>query len=102
MKEQTNHSKEMCQAMIDAGIEDPNSAEGILFCTGDRLSGGVESQCPYPYCVVFEHSSQAAKLKAKARKEFAINLHKYGISEKDIALILHLGLATIRRYLRKK
>lgn len=83
--------------MIEAGIADPDSAEGARFCTGDRFSGGVPSQCPYPFCIVFTDPSALAA----ERKTYARLLYKYGVSVGDIALILAKTRATVRGYLKK-
>ena len=99
MNETISPSKRRCQAMIDAGIEDPDSEEGCLFCAGNR-QGDIESQCPYDHCVVFEGQARTSMEKA-ARKGLAIRLHYHGVSVKDIALIVGKKVATVRSYLRK-
>ena len=53
-----------CEAMIDAGIENPNTREGIDLCL----------KCPYPEgCAVFENSitlrTRIATLNQKTAKE---------------------------------
>lgn len=92
--------KQRCKAMVDAGVEDPESAEGILFCAGSR-DGTVESRCPYSYCVVFEHEEPVATMKAYERKELAKKLHNHNVSVYDIALILRVSEHSVMRYLRK-
>jgi len=87
--------KRRCPAMIEEGIEDPDSEEGCLFCAGDRY-GQIESKCPYPFCVVFEQTLALAEI-----KDYAKRLHTHGVSVKDIALILGRHVTTIKSYLRK-
>ena len=95
-----DYYKRRCPAMIKAGIKDPDSIAGALFCAGDR-HGLIESQCPYPYCVVFE-SSDANTLRAEERERVAKALRSHEVSVEDIALILGRHAATIRKYLRRK
>jgi len=89
MSGQIGNAKKRCQAMIDAGVEEPESRGGIEFCTG---------KCPYPYCVVFEKPARGSKEKVALAKK----LRKHGISTKDIALILGRSTLTVRGYLRRK
>jgi len=93
-------AKRRCKAMIDAGIEDPESAEGILFCSGSR-DDRTKSRCPYSYCVVFEHQETAPQLKLKERVGLTKDLKAHGVSIDDIALILNRSHYTVRSYLRK-
>jgi len=86
--------------MIDAGIEDPDSEEGALFCAGNR-SNSIKSQCPYPVCVVFENSRTNRKEIVREKVRFSMQLHIRGVSVEDIALILSRKPETIRRYLRR-
>jgi hypothetical protein len=85
--------------MIDVGIEDPSSSEGILFCAGSR-DDTVQSQCPYDYCVVFEHEEAAQRVRANERAAFAKKLSRHGVSVDDIALILRRQVNTVKRYLK--
>lgn len=80
----------ICPAMTEAGVEDPESEDGIRFCT---------DKCPYPFCVVFESSS--VKEAATRRADFAKRLHRHGVSIKDIALILNQKRTTIQGYLKR-
>lgn len=89
-----------CKAMLDAGITDPESDEGILFCTGTR-DGTVESKCPYDYCVVVEHHLTTARIGADKRAILAKSFREHGVSVEDIALILERDTNTIRGYLRR-
>ena len=93
-------NKRRCPAMTDAGIEDPESKEGILFCAGNKTT---ESKCPYSVCVVFERDDIAAgRADAYAdRVVFAKRLHNHGVSVIDIALILRKKLNTVKGYIRK-
>lgn len=97
MNKEANIIKRCCKAMLDAGIEDPESAEGIVFCTGNRET---ESRCPYPVCVVFEHRG-GSWLAADERKRIAWELYDHGVSKEDIALILGKHFRTVQRYLRR-
>lgn len=92
--------KSMCQAMIDAGIEDPDSREGILFCAGSS-NDKIKSQCPYTYCVVFEFEQQAKVTKTGERIEFVKGLREYKVSVKDIALIMRVDTRTVLRWLKR-
>lgn len=90
--------KKCCKAMLDAGITNPESTDGIMFCAGDR---NTESRCPYDYCVVVEHRQTAAQDKVKERIPLAKSLREHGVSVEDIALILDRKSNTVRRYLRQ-
>lgn len=103
--QQESDTKQRCQAMIDAGIENPESREGVLFCAGD-MHGTVESLCPYEYCVVFEYLDAAGHLciskSARIGKvSFAKALNSKGVSIKDIALIMGVTTNTIQGYFNK-
>lgn len=97
MNIERNPTKQRCQAMIDAGIEDPVSAEGIMFCAGDRFT---ESKCPYSHCVMDDYAIRAEEAESKKLK--AIALHNYGVSIRDIVLILGRKTNTIKGYLRSE
>jgi hypothetical protein len=84
--------------MLDAGITDPDSAEGILFCAGDRTH---ESQCPYDYCVLEEFHLSTRTMRKNGLVAFATRMYRAGISHKDIAIILGLSYATTERYLNE-
>lgn len=93
------NTKRRCPALIAAGIEDPDSEEGALFCAGSR-HGQIASQCPYPCCVVYE--TQASNvIRRIARIEFAKKFSGFGISIKDIALILGVTKVTVKGYLKQ-
>ena len=97
VKEQTY--KKRCPAMKEAGITDPDSAEGILFCAGDR---NTESSCPYPKCIVFEYTmKELLQMRAYSRAKVAKEYNKYGVSVEDIALIMSLSESTVERYLKR-
>ena len=93
--------KQRCKAMIDAGIADPGSQEGILFCAGESKSAGVISSCPYSYCVVLEYKQTATQLKRSERRAFARKLRKHKVSIDDIALILGETVRFVRNLLKK-
>lgn len=72
-----------CLAMCRAGISDPESQEGIDFCT---------SECPYPTaCIVMEHP-QRARLRLEKIKQ----LQAQGLDRKTIALQLHISERSVR------
>ena len=85
-------SKQRCKAMIDAGIYDPESKDGIDFCV---------NFCPYEYCVVLDYKVTACQLKRRGKANFARDLKGHGVSVDDIALILDVQLRTVMRYLKK-
>ena len=80
----------MCKPMVEAGITDPDSPEGIEYCT---------ERCPYPDgCVVANERVGKSKKEleiAKARK-----LHEDGMSLEEIAAMTKRCSMTIRRYLK--
>ena len=91
--------KRICPAMKAAGIDNPDSAEGIRFCAGDK---DTESSCPYPKCIVFEYSgSELMRMETDKRIRIAKEYKKYGVSTKDIALIMGLSNHTVRSYLKR-
>jgi len=78
-----------CQAMVNAGIENPESQEGIDFCV---------NSCPYDYCVVFENISGYSATRLRNVK-VSKALRKLGVSKEDIAKKLGRTVRTIERYL---
>ena len=86
--------------MLKAGIEDPDSEEGKLFCAGSR-DDKIKSQCPYDYCAVFEHQETAHQLKTKELIALVKNLRAHGVSREDIVLITGKCMRTVERYLKK-
>ena len=86
-------TRRRCEAMIAAGIEDPDSLEGKHFCT---------ENCPYPDgCVVYEYKpgkSPAAERKV-ARVARAKEMRGSGVDIAVIALELGVSLRTVERYL---
>lgn len=85
-------NKLRCRAMIDAGVRDPCSSEGINFCV---------TQCPYTDgCVLFEQGGTRKKEQKNLIKGFARRLHSHGVSVVDVSLILHKSERTVQRYLK--
>ena len=86
--------KKRCPAMIDAGIDDPESEEGKTFCT---------ESCPYERCIVFEHLAEEnpANVRKKIRAAEAKRLEKLGKLNEEIASILRVSVRTVERYLEK-
>jgi len=80
--------KRRCQAMIDAGIEDPESQAGIYFCT---------SQCPYDECIAVESSPR--EIRASSNVVRARELRQAGYSTLQIAYLMNKAQRTIERYL---
>lgn len=81
----------ICQAMLDAGITDPESQDGKEFCTGE---------CPYDRCIVFEGRRKTTTKRLKAIVE-ARELEAQGLSTIEISKRLNKHYRTIRGYLRK-
>lgn len=69
-----------CQAMIDAGIADPNSQRGIDFCT----------ECPYPRCILFD-TSKKPNLRSKQVKL----MQARGMTNREIAKELGVSIRTV-------
>ena len=80
-----------CPAMIEAGIKDASSKEGIDFCVG---------LCPYEKgCILFEPYTRHDKTRVRA--DFARRLSQHGVSRNDILLIMHCCKRTLDRYLKE-
>lgn len=75
--------------MIDAGIKDPDSQEGINFCI---------EKCPYDECraVIQRLGIREAKEERMAK---ALKLHSQGYSKRKIAEMLGVQVITVNRYL---
>ena len=84
--EQSKTTKVRCPAMVEAGILDPDSYDGIQFCT---------KQCPYPDCIAF--SGDAAII--RMREDEARRLQDNGYSISQISRELHIARSTIVNYL---
>jgi len=80
--------------MRDAGIADPESAAGILFCAGGR---NTESRCPYPECVVFETNTRQRALRSTMAKE----LRMQGKTVAEIAETMGVQPSTVYTYFRR-
>jgi len=85
---------EPCSAMLEAGIEDPESQSGIDFCT---------DSCPYDYCVMEEKRIQnrPRDIQSQLRRSKAITLNKQGKTTTEIANILGITKRTVNAYLRR-
>ena len=83
--------KKRCQAMIDEGIEDVDSLEGIDFCTGS---------CPYDHCLPMETREEGAAAKRQIRAEIVWKLRDGGYSVEDIAIKMRLPQRTIRSIMK--
>lgn len=84
--------KHICEAMIKAGIVDPESLEGKRFCT---------DKCPYDRCIVFEAEKSPYTVIRNKRAERAKLMAAEGHSVGDIAAALRMSTKTIGRYLAK-
>jgi hypothetical protein len=71
--------------MIDAGIDNPESQEGIDFCL----------ECPYPECVVGKGSGYEKRIRRQSK---AVSMLKSGISTSDIASSLGISVRQVERY----
>lgn len=80
-----------CPAMLEAGVLDPNSQEGIDFCT---------DKCPYDKCIVFETTLNTRRCQLRAIEARA--LLAGGMSIKDISRRLRVSVRTVRRYLEEE
>ena len=84
-------SSRRCLAMIEAGIDDANSQEGIDFCV---------SRCPYDSCVIFEERGWKADSRRRDRITKAREMAARGVSIEEIAIALGVSSRTAGRYLR--
>jgi len=87
----TNPNKRRCKAMVDAGIEFPDSYEGKQFCV---------NSCPYKYCVVFENSKESRKDKIDKKAEIVKRFVDDGYSIGEIAELLNIGIKTVKRRIK--
>lgn len=78
-----------CRAMIDAGIANPNSQEGIGFCT---------ESCPFDKCELFEGGES---IKVQLRMREARLMQSQGMTKKKIAEYFKVAVSTIERDLRE-
>ena len=79
----------ICQAMIEAGITDPNSQEGIGFCV---------NKCPYKEgCIVMESGKTSVHKQERMRRAWALLDKGHSIAE--TASIMNLSYYTIQRYI---
>ncbi len=83
--------KELCDAMADAGVTNPESQSGIDFCT---------SKCPYDHCVVMEPMITSQNLVRITNIRWAKELRTQGMLIKDIAIRIGVTPHTISTYLR--
>lgn len=76
--------------MVEAGIEDPDSLEGKIFCTG---------KCPYDRCIVFEECISPYTAMKNRRTADAKEMRSKGNSIEEIAEKLGVSYRTVQRYL---
>jgi hypothetical protein len=85
-----NQVNAVCDAMVEAGIIDPNSQSGIDFCTN----------CPYPEdCVLFADGLKKVRARTGYRVMRAKKLLDSGRTIEDIADIMGKSQRQIARYL---
>lgn len=92
MEKDKTVDKRRCPAMIEAGIIDPNSPEGMKFCLN----------CPYPnHCIVFDNDSNGKDDKGKlVRATTAKSMKDRGWSIEEIAKAMGKDVRTIKRYIK--
>jgi len=76
--------------MIEAGITNPESLEGIRFCT---------NKCPYDHCVIAEPKVSSRKVRALLQKRAARLLYSQGMSVQEIADKLEISLSSAKGYI---
>ena len=86
-------NKKRCEAMVEAGVYDPEKREGIDFCV---------NHCPYTFCVVMENDETIAQRKKRRNSDLAIRLRVHRVTIEDIALILHASSRNVHRWLKDK
>jgi len=86
--QQSRTTKVRCPAMIEAGIVDPDSYDGIQFCIND---------CPYPDCIAFSGDLEIQKI----RETEAKRLRTHGYTVNRIAKTLEIARSTVERYLSR-
>jgi transposase-like protein len=84
--------KEVCEAMRKVDVTDPESQDGINFCT---------DHCPYNFCVLAEKEI-LQELVHKDRITKSLELHNKGVSIQDIALIFGVKKETIQGWIRER
>ncbi len=88
-----NNTTAKCPAMVRAGIYNPESNEGKVFCT---------EYCPYEGgCILFDHPRGQQGRKIIEKVKFVKNLRNHGVSEEDITLILGCSKRTVQGYLKR-
>ncbi|GAG84881.1 unnamed protein product [marine sediment metagenome] len=86
-----NPARKRCQAMIDAGIEDPDSREGARFCT---------DKCPYDFCIVFEGAAADRQTRTREMVKKTMELLRAGYGKREIGRRLHRHPSTIKYYIK--
>ena len=86
--EQSGTGKRRCPAMIEAGIENPDSQEGIDFCL----------DCPYPDCIAFSGDGKIQSVRWLVAKK----LHNEGHNIEQIAELLNIKEQTAKQYISRK
>ena len=91
----------ICKALADAGIKEPETQEGIDFCT---------TKCPYPACIASARSLKQIEegfeekpkriVKAEKRSDKIIRLYKEGLTKNEIAEAVGAEKSTVLRHIR--
>jgi len=81
----------ICPALKKAKITDPDSQEGIDFCT---------EKCPYPDCIAVTGTT-LSQIRQAEEKHRAKQLQKKGMSNQEIARRIGKSARTVDRYLKK-
>ena len=83
-----NPARKRCEAMIAAGIKDPESDNGKRFCT---------DKCPYEFCRVFERIDEVRDIERLEMNAKVVRLLKSGKSTKEVAKIMGCSQRTVER-----
>lgn len=97
--DKSNGIYKICEAMLKAGIKDPESQEGKDFCT-KRGKFAKKGGCPYTSCIVFEGPSKIDTRMARDVKR-AKEMRAQKIPAEKIAKELGKDVRTILRYLER-
>jgi len=84
--------QELCDAMKEASITDPESQRGIDFCI---------EKCPFDHCVVMEPVTSQVSIKRIENIRRAKEMHRKKMTVKAIAKELGVSIGTVFIYLKK-
>jgi len=86
------HPNSRCPAMVEAGIKDPNSQEGINFCLN----------CPYDHCVIADPQVDNKQVRRALLIRAVKELSRRGLSDEEIADELEITVTSVKRIRRRK